>query len=359
MECYRSTVNDMLRRNTIQFALFLLIFGVAFLLGAFAYRAGWVTAAKSKLVQWISNDQLEVDEISESPSSQKTSFAKQYLSMNEMPLSQNEKPISFVVAGHIYGSHEEDDIHPAITLLTQLQVINKMNLDMALLLGDVVPHANPNEFDRFERFFLKYLTFPAYNAVGNHDVEDRDLYWSRYGETVFAFTYKEHLFIFLDTTRSYCSLTVDQFDYIKEHVSQTIKTSPLKGIHLLMHHVLFLDAATLTQQTMSMPNETCPPVEVFNEFMWDYLVPLSKQVPVYMYAGDVGAWNGNLTPYYEKLPDSNVTCLATGLGHSQMDSVIIARERDGELHFEVFSLTGKDTLPIDTYTYSYWIDRAE
>ena len=37
--------------------------------------------------------------------------------------------------------------------------------------------------------------------------------------------------------------------------------------------------------------------------MDEVLIPAAKEKPVYLFAGDVGAW-GNLTPYYEELPDA-------------------------------------------------------
>jgi hypothetical protein len=281
-------------------------------------------------------------------------------SLNELPLEPNQDSLSFLVAGHIYGSHNQTEFHPAMTLQTNLQLINQMDLDMVVLLGDIVPATTEGQFQNLKRYFLDYLTMPVFNAVGNHDIESREIYENRYGETVFSFKYKNNLFLFMDTTIEPCSLPAVQIDRIVAEIEALSPGNPLEGIHIFLHHVIFLDEERLSNQQPSMPNQTCPPAVEFNTLLQDTLIPTSAVTPIYLYAGDVGAWsNNNLSPYYELIPNSNVTRVATGLAYSDGDSVLIVREIDGQLSIEPLSLTGKPMLPIETYNYQYWVSQSE
>ncbi|MBN1265962.1 MAG: hypothetical protein JXA25_10745 [Anaerolineales bacterium] len=339
----------------------LFVFGFSFCLGVLVYRGGWITSGKNALLGWISGPSTESqqEQVTATPQTPLPMVGNRYLSLNEIPLDENEDPLLFMVAGHIYGSHDINDIHPAVTLLYNLQLINQMDPDMGFLLGDIVFRSNEKYFNEFKRDFLSLLNFPVSNAAGNHDMKNRALYESLFGASVFSFTFKQHLFINLDTTRSGCSIPSDQIEFIKNQITEQRAATDLAGIHLMMHHVVFLNKSGLSDQEIAQPNTACSDTQEFEEFIQEFLVPLSMEIPVYLYAGDVGAYDGNLSPYFEKRPGSNITQMAVGVGNSPYDAVIIARERDGRLLFEAFSLAGREMMPIENYSYSYWRNRTD
>ena len=350
--------------NTIrrrQIIIILLIALFSFLLGVFAHQKKFISRARLFAIDLVSGN------INPTPTEPAQGLVSspglypenKYLSLNELPLEDDQEPLSFLMAGHVYGSHDENELHPALNLLTNVQFINQMDLDMVLLLGDMVPDSTEEEFNNFEHYFLSYLDMPVFNAAGNHDVAYRDIYLRRYGETVYSFSHKDHLFVFLDTTIEYCSIKSDQYEYLSDLIELAQSNPSTKGFHILLHHVLFLDQNTLTNEKNSMPNETCPSSADFDTYVSEYIAPFSTQVPVYIYAGDVGAWEGNLSPYYETIPGTNITRIATGLGQHESDSVVIAREIKGEIIFESMQLSNSETNSIENFDYQYWVEESQ
>ena len=96
---------------------------------------------------------------------------------------------SFLLAGHIYGSHNKS-IFPAASLLANIELLNDLKPDFMVLLGDIVSGCNELEFAKLRESFLTKVTFPVFNAVGNHDVPNDDLrvlYEKHFGKTFFSF----------------------------------------------------------------------------------------------------------------------------------------------------------------------------
>ncbi|MBI9050606.1 MAG: metallophosphoesterase [Anaerolineaceae bacterium] len=277
-----------------------------------------------------------------------------YQSLNEVPLEENQQPLSFLIAGHIYGGANLQDIYPAVSLVTNVQVLNQMKPDMFVFLGDTVILPTDEQFAKLENSLLNKLSMPVYNIVGNHDVKIHHVYENRYGETVFSFQYKSHLFLFLDSTINDCALTEEQYQYIKDEIGQAQQTGNIKGIHLFIHNVLFWNDEYEANSSIDFPNIKCSDTYRFLVFMEEDLSPISEQIPVYIYSGDIGGEESDLSPFFDIFPHSNISLFATGISNHDNDSIIIAREIDGELVHSAFSLSGKGIQPIEVYDLEYW-----
>ena len=123
-----------------------------------------------------------------------------------------------------------------------------------------------------------------------------------------------------------------------------------------MHHVLYLEENEIYDKGIVKPNEGDGSSGNFLEYLNNYLIPLSETIPVYIYAGDVGAFEGgNLSPFYKKAQGKDVFFLGTGLGNNSNDSILIVEANDsGEISIYPFSLNGKKMNTIDTYNLEYW-----
>ncbi len=189
---------------------FLGIIILSFLAGAFFYRTGFLSQIKSRLLP------QPTQPIAESIPEIEPDFDFQFLddpvlaAMNSAPLEDNKESLKFLVAGHIYGKPGDDEFHPAPSLLRNISLLRMQNPDFVVFLGDTVWKPSQDNFDVLDLLILDPFEVPVFNAVGNHDVTKRDLYQSRYGNTVYAFTYKDQLFIILDTTLNYYDLDIDQ-----------------------------------------------------------------------------------------------------------------------------------------------------
>ena len=338
---------------------FLGIIILSFLAGAFFYRAGFLSQIKSRLLP------QPTQPIAESIPEIEPDFDFQFLddpglaSMNSASLEDNEETLKFLVAGHIYGKPGDDEFHPAPSLLRNISFLGMQNPDFIVFLGDTVWKPSHENFDVLDLLILDPFEVPVFNAVGNHDVTKRDLYQSRYGNTVYAFSYKDQLFIILDTTLNYYDLNADQLSFVETTIKDQIKITDIKGINIFMHHVLFLDEEEVSGKQLLKPNEGDGISEKFHDFLQSTIYPISQSIPVYIYAGDVGAFSkGNLSPLYKKSPDYNVTFVATGLGNHKFDSILIVEEDpDNHLTISPLSLTGKNMNPIEDYDFQYWLSK--
>ncbi len=327
---------------------------LAFLAGGFSYRIGLLTSIKQL---FITAPQPTIPATAIQPN-----FDFNFLddplpaSMNSISLENNNLPLRFLVAGHIYGKPGDEEFHPALTLLSNIALLKEIEPDFVVFLGDTIWKPSEDNFDDLEMFIIDQMNIPVFNAVGNHDVTNRDLYQDRYGRSVYAFKFKNQLFFILDTTLKYYDLTPNQYSF----VSNTIKEqSPnLEAVHIFMHHVLFLNEDEIHGKQLLKPNEGDGTSPDFLAYLKTNLIPLSKTTPIYIYAGDVGAFQGgNLSPLFKRVQNENIYLLATGLGNNPNDSILIVEANDsGDLNIYPLSLDGKEMNVIDSYNMEYWIN---
>ena len=123
-----------------------------------------------------------------------------------------------------------------------------------------------------------------------------------------------------------------------------------------MHHVLFLNENEIFGKQLIKPNEGDGTSPNFLAYLETYLIPISEITPIYIYAGDVGAFQGgNLSPLYKRVPGENIYLLATGLGNNPNDSILIVEATEnGEVHIRPHSLNGNQMNAIESYTMEYW-----
>lgn len=267
----------------------------------------------------------------------------------------------FLVAGHIYGSHAADAPRPASTFSNNLPFFQSLDLSMIVLLGDIVWESNEENFDALERNFLSQVTFPIFNAVGNHDLGgNRALYEQHFGPTFFTFQYGSALMIFLDTELSGCSIVGEQRNMLEASLHQARQNEVIHHIFIFMHKVMFADSETLQAigDPLFLPNDpkACH-TSNYSELYAELLLPMAQVKPIYLMAGDVGAWGGNLSPFFQQDPNLHLVTVATGIGDTPKDSVILVTINDAEANFEVLSLTGQPADQIEAYGRTYWETR--
>ena len=189
---------------------------LTFLAGGFAYRAGTFSMIKNLFAKPSSpTEAIPVEQ---------PEFDFEFLtdphpnSLNSASLINHDTPLKFILAGHIYGRPGDDQFHPSPSLLKNIALLKAQNPDFVVFLGDLVWKPSEENFDLLNLLVMDQFTVPVFNAVGNHDVTKRELYQTRYGNTVYAFRYKDHLFLVLDTTLDYYQLTTDQYDFIMSQI---------------------------------------------------------------------------------------------------------------------------------------------
>jgi hypothetical protein len=275
--------------------------------------------------------------------------------MNGQELSKAGSAFDFIVVGHIYGGTDKEDHHPDEALRSAIPAINQTNPAFLVSLGDMVQYSNTQDFDILDQTLLDHFMFPVFNTVGNHDVEDRSLYEARYGQSYYTFKYGPARFIFLDTEKKKCGLTEPQLEMLTGSVEDTLRDDKQHTLFVFMHKTLFFDNTTLAARKMplALPNVGDCYDKPFWEIAISILLPAAAQKPVYVFAGDVGAW-GNLTPYYERNSEVPLTMLMTGLGDTSQDNMIRVHVDDKQVTLEAIFLRDLSSRPITEFDPSYW-----
>ena len=285
----------------------------------------------------------------------------QDFSMNKTDFQvSNPLAYQFLVAGHIYGSHREDASRPAATLLQYLTTIQQMDLALIMLLGDSINDSTPEDFQELEEKFLDQLDIPVFNAIGNHDIRNngRSRYESRYGPTFYTFRYGPAQMIVLDTELDDCSILGDQRDMLETTLWEALQDSGVEYIFVFMHKVIFIEQfpELLNSENLQVkPNNgsiTCE--KNYVSLLEKNFLPASRVKPVYLVAGDTGAYGGNFSPFYEKHPSVPLYTIATGIGDTPQDSILLIFIDHSDIRFEVVSLTGESLNPLETYDHAYW-----
>ena len=251
------------------------------------------------------------------------------LSINAKPLKESTgEDYLIIVAGHIYGSGQPTAPHPAESFINKLSYFADLNPSLMVLLGDIVRNGSTADFQDLEESPLFDQDYPIYNAVGNHDVENRQLYEDRYGPTYFYFPYQSSYFIMLDTELNNCRIRGEQLEMLETAIKNAVSDPQISQIFIFSHKVLFFDQGfyqRLNNHQSNLPNDrySCLFSSNYSRLLTDLFLPAAESKPVYLIAGDVGAWGGNLTPYRGRYQGTNFHMLTTGLSDTIQDSVLI------------------------------------
>jgi len=258
-------------------------------------------------------------------------------SCKKVSCTDSELKYSYFVAGHTYGKPGIDNIgfHPPFRdVFSFLKEEKKM--DFGVLTGDIVltgTEQNWNEVD----VDISELGLPIYFAVGNHDMTDRELFESRYGETYYSFTKNDDLFIVLDPNIDNWNISGEQLDFLAETL--TIQASDANNIFVFFHQLLWWDSNNIYQNVIL--NSLANRAEQIN--FWTEVEPLFSVLsnPVYMFAGDVGAFNtGSEFMFHEY---ENISFIASGMGGEERDNIIIVDVNENNcVDLRLVALNGSD-----------------
>ena len=166
--------------------------------------------------------------------------------ISEKILNLKEAPhtYSFIVSGHTYGT-PSGSMYPAASLLANIQLLNSLNPDFMMLLGDVIQHQGAEngigelEIEIFKKSLVDKLDFPLFNSPGNHDLSLRNLYEKHFGKTFFHFQHSSELYIVLDTELGPGLSDTTQLDYILKLVKRAKEDNEIKNIFMFLHGTLW------------------------------------------------------------------------------------------------------------------------
>jgi 3',5'-cyclic AMP phosphodiesterase CpdA len=235
-----------------------------------------------------------------------------------------------------------------------------MGLDMIVLLGDSVFDSTPEDFQSLDEKFLHQLDVPVFNAIGNHDIRNngRSIYEERYSPTYYTFRYGSAQMVFLDTELNNCSIIGNQRDMLETALHEASQDSSIAHTFVFMHKVIFIDQFPElldSENPQVKPNNGSINCENnYSSLLEENFLPAARIKPVYLIAGDAGAYGGNFSPFYEKHPDAPLYTIATGIGDTPQDSAIVISIDQSETRFDIISLAGETFRSLETYNLAYW-----
>ena len=257
-----------------------------------------------------------------------------------------------LVTGHIYGSPTSRQTNPAKTLLNALPAINALSPDLFVSLGDTVFQPSEQTFTELRNNFFYEVDAPVLNAPGNHDfMAGRDLYDAYFGQSFSYFQQDRLMVIMLDTEVAHCHIVGKQKEMLEAAISQALSDESVQYIFVFMHRLLYLEPELSLQE---YPNGFCDFGSNYAELREEIFLPAAAEKPVYLFAGDVGAFGGNFSPFYMQDGDSQLYTLAAGLGDSPLDVIIQIDIYKDELFFDLIPLGDKEFAPLEAYNMGYW-----
>ena len=180
--------------------------------------------------------------------------------------------------------------------------------------------------------------------------------------TYYAFQYGPSEMIVLDTELDLCKISELQREMLKEAVDQALENSEIQQIFIFLHKAVFANDEILydSQSAIAMPNEwKCYDSTNYPDVVEKILLPAACSKPIYVFAGDVGAMGGNLSPFYRLHQDAPLTEIAIGIGDKPEDAVLLVSVNGPQVDFEVISLTGRKMHNLSDYNLEYWRSIAQ
>lgn len=262
--------------------------------------------------------------------------------LKDEPHQPVPEPYSFFVAGHAYGNHVAENIHLHPPFVDQFSYIrNYPDITLGFLTGDIVRESNVESWNAVDEDVAS-LGFPVYFAPGNHDITNRELFESRYGDSLNGFrsyhalTQENDLFIVLDSELDEWNISGEQLTFLQNVLQENNGQS--RNIFIFVHALIWWDDENIFK---NIHTNWWPPYIPDSTNYWIDVEPLLQMAnaPVCIFAGDLGA-NAQATPfmYFE---DMNITYIGSGMGNLTDDNYLFINiSSDGKLSFELIALQG-------------------
>ncbi len=232
--------------------------------------------------------------------------------------SAKEVDYSFFVAGHTYGSLNEKKpgLHPPF--VAEFEKLNRHEtLKFGVLTGDLIHF--PDKAPYWEKAFedIGRLNCEVHIVPGNHEVADRTFFRKYIDRNYYAFTENQDLFVVLDGNEDGWNIEGEQLAFLENTLEK--QADSVHRIFLFVHQLIWWKEATVFAGCQ--PNSLMSKSDTLH--FHDKILPLLQRSlkPVYLFAGDVGAYEERCSVFHHKL--KNVTLLASGMGNYETDNYLL------------------------------------
>lgn len=249
--------------------------------------------------------------------------------------AQNNIDYSFFIAGHTYGNTKNPNIGLFLPFKQKFAYIkSRPEIKFGVLLGDIV-RPNPTE-DNWNKVDadIDTLGLPVYFAVGNHDMENRELFEERYGDTYYSFKSGNDLFVVLDPNLDNWNISGEQLAFLKNVMAE--QENEIDHLFVFFHQILWWKENSL--YTPYRPNSFAGKADSIN--YWTELEPMFKAYskPVFLFAGDFGAAYWSADFMYDNY--DNISMIASGMGEESGDNFVVVNVmKDNTIDYDLICLS--------------------
>ncbi len=252
---------------------------------------------------------------------------------------KKDQQYSFFVAGHVYGK-PGSKYHGIYEPFKNNSKLNDCAfMPFGFLLGDTVVEASNYEFNILKNN-IKLIgnKTQIHISPGNHDIgtgrynAKRDIYEQNFGETYKYFKYENDLFILLDANLNNWNISGDQLQMLKK---LNLGEDEYNNVFIFSHQVIWADANNKKLSGLILNSEEGK-AEKLN--FWNEVFPIIENIGknVFVFAGDVGAFDNNSEFFYDNI--SGVNFFATGMGGGKRDNFLLLHIDHEQVNIELVQL---------------------
>lgn len=256
---------------------------------------------------------------------------------------------SFIVSGHFHGASSNQSTFPAATLLANIDTLNSLKPLFIVSLGDLFLDVNDAYIEHYQKSFFNKLNVPLYNAVGNHDLSNGNLYEKIYGDTYYKFSVNGNLFIVLNTEMNDGSIKGPQMEFFNEALKDN---SQFRNIFIFSHRPVWAENNERYKKLFPGNTRTAIGSNNFDSEIKPLLSKLSQARNVFWMSGSLGG--GPASFFYDKDPETKITFMQTAIRDLPRDAVLQVNVNRGNVSFRGVSLTGQQLENIESYGLDYW-----
>jgi hypothetical protein len=258
---------------------------------------------------------------------------------DEGTCGSKDQGYSFFVAGHVYGKPGTKYSGIYEPFKNNGVLNNCVFMPLGFLLGDAVVEASNYEFNILKKDINSLgNNTNIYISPGNHEVgtglynAKRDIYVKNFGKTFKYLKYENDLFILLDANLHNWNIIGDQLKMLK---SLNSSKNRYKNVFIFSHQLIWIDSENKKFSGL-ITNSNEGKAKKLN--FWNEVFPVIDNIGerVFLFAGDVGAFDNKSEFFYENI--SGVDFFATGMGGGKRDNFLLLHVNPSKIDIELVQL---------------------
>lgn len=268
---------------------------------------------------------------------------------NNHKLIDTSAVYSFIVSGHFHGSSTNKSTFPASSLLANIDTLNSLHPLFLMSLGDMFVDVNEQYIQHYKTSLFNKLNMPLFNAVGNHDVSNGNMYEKVFGKSFFYIKTGSEFFIVLNTEINDGSIEGDQLAFLSDALKSA---SSSKNIFIFSHRPVWSENYDRYKYLFADNTRTAIGKNNFESTIKPLLFESAKAKNIFWISGSLGG--GPASFFYDKDPETNVHFMQTAIRDMPRDAALQVTVNNGIVSFNGISFSGEKLNSVESYNIDYW-----